>query len=389
MPSARNRRDLVLAISPLAVPDPRLALAADRAGGTGILDLGRGGRAARRALDFAAQWPTNGLGVRAGCGCDLDPAELERIAPGRISLVVLGARSPWRPDDPRLAGYRVLCEVTGREEARAAATAGAHGLIARGGEAGGAVGDLSTFILLQQLAADDALGLPIWAAGGIGEHTAAAAVLGGAAGVVLDVQLALLPEAELPEHISGALRGMDGSETAVVGGHRVLRPRGVPGVPGAAGDEMESDLGPDRVADLLGTDVGSLAPIGQDGFLAARFSDRYADVGDAVRAVRTAIIDAVRDDAAAEVLDAGSPLADSIGTRLPLAQGPMTRVSDQAGFAASVAEDGALPFLALALSDGDQTRAMMLETAAMLGDRPWGVGVLGFAPEATRAASSR
>jgi NAD(P)H-dependent flavin oxidoreductase YrpB (nitropropane dioxygenase family) len=73
-------------------------------------------------------------------------------------------------------------------------------------------------------------------------------------------------------------------------------------------------------------------------------------------------------------------------TRIPVAQGPMTRVSDQAAFAAAVAEDGALPFLALALATGDNTRRLMAETATALGDRPWGVGVLGFAPEHIRTA---
>ncbi|MEU6672087.1 SDR family NAD(P)-dependent oxidoreductase [Streptomyces sp. NPDC046727] len=64
----------------------------------------------------------------------------------------------------------------------------------------------------------------------------------------------------------------------------------------------------------------------------------------------------------------------------------MTRVSDQAGFAAAVAEGGALPFLALALADGERTRAMLTEARAVLDGRPWGVGVLGFAPEDIRNA---
>jgi acyl transferase domain-containing protein/NAD(P)H-dependent flavin oxidoreductase YrpB (nitropropane dioxygenase family) len=380
MPSARNRRDLVLAVSPCGMPNPRLAAAVVRAGATGILDLGRGGVAARRALELAAQWSPGGFGVRAGRGCELDPAEVERLAPGRVDCVVLAAGSPWRANDPRLAGWRVLCEVTSLAEARAAAEAGADGLIARGGEAGGAVGELSTFVLLQQLTSDADLGLAVWAAGGIGEHTAAAAVIGGAMGVVLDVQLALMPESELPEHVSAAIRGMDGSETVCVGGHRVLRPRG------AAADAFDPALAPEQVADLLGTDPGAFLPIGQDGFLAARFRDRYANAGGAVRAIRSAILDAARDDATADVLGAGAPLAPALGTRLPVAQGPMTRVSDQAAFAASVAEHGALPFLALALSNADQTRTMMQQAAAALGDRPWGVGVLGFAPESTRTA---
>ena len=53
---------------------------------------------------------------------------------------------------------------------------------------------MSTFVLLQRLLAGDGPGVPVWACGGIGPHTAAAAVAGGAAGVVLDVQLALLEE---------------------------------------------------------------------------------------------------------------------------------------------------------------------------------------------------
>ncbi|MCF4135868.1 nitronate monooxygenase [Streptomyces sp. Tue 6430] len=64
----------------------------------------------------------------------------------------------------------------------------------------------------------------------------------------------------------------------------------------------------------------------------------------------------------------------------------MTRVSDEAGFAAAVAADGALPFLALALADGERTRAMLTETRDAVAGRPWGVGVLGFAPEDVRAA---
>src|SRR5688500_14568852 len=82
----------------------------------------------------------------------------------------------------------------------------------------------------------------------------------------------------------------------------------------------------------------------------------------------------------------GAPLARALGVRLPVAQGPMTRVSDEAGFAAAVAAAGGLPFIALALAGAEQSRRMLTEPRAALGERPWGVGVLGFAPEALRAA---
>jgi hypothetical protein len=129
-----------------------------------------------------------------------------------------------------------------------------------------------------------------------------------------------------------------------------------------------------------------LLPIGQDGFLAKRFADRFGTAGRTVRAVRESILDTLRDDQGGATLRAGAPLARALGTTLPIAQGPMTRVSDQARFAAAVAEQGAIPFIALALAGREQTRALLDQTRAALGDRPWGVGVLGFAPEKTRAA---
>src|SRR6202022_3190067 len=109
-------------------------------------------------------------------------------------------------------------------------------------------------------------GLPGWAAGGIGLHTAAAAIAGGAAGVVLDVQLALTSEAgeNLPSDIAAALRSMDGSETAVVEGRRVY-----------------SRPGPEL--------TGGPLPVGQDGAFAAGLAERYRTVGGVVQAVRSSI----------------------------------------------------------------------------------------------------
>ncbi|NUP35343.1 MAG: type I polyketide synthase, partial [Streptomycetaceae bacterium] len=79
---------------------------------------------------------------------------------------------------------------------------------------------------------------------------------------------------------------------------------------------------------------------------------------------------------------ADEPLGPSavLRPRLPVVQGPMTRVSDRAEFAEAVAAGDGLPFLALALLDGDAVRTLLAETAARLGGKPWGVGLLGFAP---------
>jgi acyl transferase domain-containing protein/NAD(P)H-dependent flavin oxidoreductase YrpB (nitropropane dioxygenase family) len=358
MSSVAYPGDLVIGITPFGEPDARLAAAVSRAGGLGVLDLGTARRTARDAWERVSDWVADGrYGVRVAAGCPLTPADVPPAAPPHT--VVLGAGAPW-PLDAVAARHRVLAEVTDLDQALAAVRAGAHGLIARGSECGGAVGELSTFVLLQRLLAQPGVSVPVWACGGIGPRTAAAAVIGGAAGVVLDTQLALLAESGLPEDRAAMLRPMDGSETTVVDGHRALRPR------------------------ARSPRSGPPLPVGQDGFLAARFAERWRDVGRAVRGVTEAVRGVTV--AVRGVTQTERDAAPGAAIRLPVAQGPMTRVSDQAGFASAVAADGGLPFIALALAGREQARALLEEAAAALAGRPWGVGVLGFAPDEIRSA---
>ncbi|HKS52392.1 MAG TPA: nitronate monooxygenase, partial [Pseudonocardiaceae bacterium] len=348
--------ELVLGITPFEEPNAALAVALARAGSVGVLDLGRDHDRAQAALAQVCRWWSGQFGVRLPTGCPLSPADL----PDQVDVIVLGSDSPW-PAAPR---RRILVEVSSVAQAHTAVQAGACGLIAKGAEAGGRVGATTTFVLLQQLLADSAIDIPIWAAGGIGPHTAAAAIAGGAAGVVLDAQLALVVEADLPPQVAAAIRAMDGTETAVIGGHRIYTRPGLPAVD------------PESVGSQLGARHLGALPIGQDGALAGPLASRYVTAGGIVTAVRAAITEALRTAAA----------HSAQGLRPLVVQGPMTRVSDQAGFATAVAAAGGLPFLALALNDGDQTRTLLQQAAAAMEGRPWGVGILGFVPPEVRQA---
>ncbi|MFI2453048.1 SDR family NAD(P)-dependent oxidoreductase [Streptomyces sp. NPDC019539] len=381
MNSVEHHVDLVIGITPFGEPDARLAAAVSRAGGLGVLDLGSGDRSAREALAALRRWAPGRYGVRIGPRCAQGPESFlaEHAPSAGPDTVVLAPDSAWDTAAiPPQARLRVLVEVTGLEGARRAVASGAGGLIARGSECGGPVGELSTFVLLQQLLDAEGLGVPVWACGGIAPRTAAAAVVGGAAGVVLDTQLALLAESQLPEAVAALLRTADGSETVVSGGHRTLRRRGPAGRSPAAGEATGDASGPPPLA------------VGQDAFLAGGFADRWGDTGRAVRAVtgavRAAVRDAEPDGTAVRALRPDSAMSRALGTRLPVAQGPMTRVSDGAAFAAAVADDGALPFIALALAGAERSRTMLEEARQVLDGRPWGVGILGFAPEETRTA---
>nr|WP_326647988.1 SDR family NAD(P)-dependent oxidoreductase [Streptomyces sp. NBC_01750] len=378
------RRDLVVVVSPFEEPRPRMVAAAERAGALGLLDLGRDRDRARDAL-ARLHGP---CGVRVPDGCPLTPDEL----PDAVDTVLLTERW-WRTGTGHWAAggrRRVWAEVVSPAEATAAVAAGADGIVAKGHEAGGRVGELTTFVLLQRLLADPGLTVPVHAAGGIGPHTAAAAVAGGAAGVVLDTQLALTTEGAdgLPRAVAAAIRAMDGSETTLVAGHRVY---------------TRPDLAPPEgdIAELLG--AGDLRtqplPIGQEGATAARLAARHRTTGSVVQAVRAAITDhleaAVRArpprprpgadrspaDQPVEGRGKGRPPVDE---RPPVVQGPMTRVSDRSAFASAVADGGGLPFLALAVMGGREVRELLTEAAERLAGRPWGVGLLGFAPDELR-----
>ncbi|MFI6958711.1 SDR family NAD(P)-dependent oxidoreductase [Nocardia sp. NPDC050408] len=381
MPSTPNTRDLVVVVTPFTEPNAALVVAVERAGGLGVLDLGRRPDIARAGLADVCRWWTGPFGVRVPSGCDLTPADL----PDRVDTIVLpapllspGAQSPWRTAG--VMGKRLLAEVVSLAEASTAVAAGAHGLIVRGCEAGGRVGELTTFVLLQQLLSEPRITVPVWAAGGIGVHSAAAAIAGGAVGVVLDAQLALVAEMDLPPAVAAAIRAMDGSETAVVGGHRIYVRPDLP-VAGAGATE------PDPAARLGARDLRTqLLPVGQEGAVAAGLAQRYVTAAAVVQAVRASVAADLNTVVERRPLAAGAVFAAAHGLRYPVAQGPMTHVSDKSAFAAAVADAGGLPFLALSLLSGEKTKALLEQTAALLGDAPWGAGILGFVPGEVRDA---
>ena len=65
-------------------------------------------------------------------------------------------------------------------------------------------------------------------------------------------------------------------------------------------------------------------------------------------------------------------VARVLGTRYPIVQGPMSRVSDTPAFAAAVAEAGGLPVMAIAAMREDELEPMLRDTRDRLGRRPVG-----------------
>ncbi len=94
--------------------------------------------------------------------------------------------------------------------------------------------------------------------GGIGLHTAAAVKALGAAGIVLDSQLALFPESSVPKDIKDLCSKLNGTETKIIANHRVLVRPNSPSLP----DDITAEDLKEYFTDL---DISkSYIPMGQD-----------------------------------------------------------------------------------------------------------------------------
>jgi acyl transferase domain-containing protein/NAD(P)H-dependent flavin oxidoreductase YrpB (nitropropane dioxygenase family)/NAD(P)-dependent dehydrogenase (short-subunit alcohol dehydrogenase family) len=381
-------------------------IAANRAGELGLLDLEyvNDKWVALQAVKQLSAEVKSDFGIKLGGSRADFIDELLSELPNHLKTVVLTATEP-QILQPLVRSFHeknvaVLLEATSLGQAQTGQAIGFDGVIAKGHEGGGRISDQTTFILLQHFVAE--LRVPIWAQGGVGLHTVAACAAAGAAGVILDSQLALTRESPLDDAVRARIASMDGSETLCLGAsigesYRVyFRPgsRSVEElrhIETRLGDEDRSQ--PDVLAkwrQALVERIGWECPdrnvlfLGQDAAFAQPLAQKFGTVGGVLRAMREAIEAHCHAARILRPLDAGAPLARSHGTRYPILQGPMTRVSDVPEFAARVAEGGALPFLALALMRGPEVKTLLAESRQLLGNRPWGVGILGFVPPELR-----
>jgi len=392
----------VVAFTPPGSADPAIAIAASRAGGLGVLDLEFTGdvNIAINAINTMIRQARGACGIKLSSHDEAFVNSLIPRLPQEIRVAILTPAS-----QSQLTAYidlfhsqnrLVVCEVTSIEEARLAGELCADALLAKGNEAAGFVGEKTSFILLQQIRPQTSL--PVWVQGGIGLHTAAACYAAGASGVVLDSQLALTRESPFSETVKKRISRLDGSETICPGDNIGFPCRLYvrPGLPLAGelrdlADCLEGDINKDNRHEILSKwhkgiqshldwteDSPALWLLGQDAAFAASLARRFGTVGSILQAIRQSVDDHINAARSLNILNTESPLAKSLGTLYPIVQGPMARVSDNAAFVARVAKEGALPFVALSTLRGSEIRSLLEKTHGLLGDRPWGVGLLGF-----------
>lgn len=400
----------IIAISPCHRLSASLAIAANRAGETGLLDLGYSADAVAIEQEIARlrqhvrgdQW-----GIR------WDQLQLESRSPeklttwtggAKVPILALAGTIPSTFEQPSLLSEllqrgrqladRVILEVINVEQAERAQAAGFDGVIVRGIEAGGQVSQKTTFCLLQSISRH--LSIPFWVQGGIGPDTAASALLAGARGIVLVEQLWMADESPLSAAEKQALAASNQIETTLISGSQGVEARTAyrfltPGdrsplvawedtlIATTDGQRHEGSL--DR-ARLL--EAGRLIPAGQDVSLAARLAQRHHHVAGILKAYRLRSEENFKMACRAESLAPDSPLAESLGIKYPILQGPMAGITDQPAFALAVASAGALPMVALGSLDIDACRNLLSEVERKLGTLPWGAAISAQTPEEQR-----
>jgi acyl transferase domain-containing protein/NAD(P)H-dependent flavin oxidoreductase YrpB (nitropropane dioxygenase family) len=397
-----------------SIADVSIALAAARAGAVGVINVEFVDTSANDTdaalASLVAELAKLTSADRCGIKCDISQVNelkqtfnaLSNAARGaHVLLSLAGNRDdgalPQAVSTLRALRLTVLVEATDIGEARLAHECAADAVVAKGHEGGGRIGEQTSFVLLQQCVSE--LNLPVWVEGGIGLHTAAACLAAGATGVVLSSQLLSTQESPLALAMKQKIAGMDGTETQIVGDQKSGLYRVFSRHPSTGGEveplaaSVTTNGAPQSAYRLLkgkllesasNKPLDRIYAFGQDVAFAADLTRRFGTVAGIIQGIRESATEHVRLAAEQNALCAGSALAKSHGTTYPIVQGAMTRVSDTADFALKVAENGALPFLALALMRKDEVDALTCATKEKLGQLPWGVGILGFVPQQLR-----
>jgi malonyl CoA-acyl carrier protein transacylase len=291
--------------------------------------------------------------------------ELKALNAPNLDCVVIPLGKGETPVD--LDGFsetKIILEVRDIEMNEAIEAVEPHGLIIRGNEAGGRVSNYSAFILMQWYLQNSSL--PIVIHGGVGRYTAAGMFAAGVSAVVLDSQVWLCKESPLSDNFKKLLSSVDEGDSLeiVVDNHTRYR------FFAKLGTKVAKDLKEEAIVlgegkdagrtiyqeiskkitslgDTEATPVQSLFYLGQDAFFAKDFSSISTDLEELISTFFSAIGESLAVVDLHDPIRPGTALAREHGTALPLIQGPMANISDNADFAAQVLEAGALPFFAV------------------------------------------
>ncbi len=206
-----------------------LAAAVSNAGGIGIIGAGHMPTDVLRAeIRRAKELTDKPFGVNLMLLTPHIDELVEMVIEERVHAVTTGAGNPGKYMAAlKGAGIKVLTVVPSVALAKRMESIGADAVIGEGMEAGGHIGDLTTMVLIPQLA--DAVSIPVVAAGGIADGRGVAAAFAlGAEGVQVGTRFMCAEECTIHPDVKAQVIKAKDRDTVVTGrstGHpvRVLK----------------------------------------------------------------------------------------------------------------------------------------------------------------------
>ncbi|MBQ4354833.1 MAG: enoyl-[Clostridia bacterium] len=193
------------------IADGRLAAAVSNGGGLGIIAAGNApADVVREEIRIAKEQTDRPFGVNIMLMSPFADDIAALVCEEKVAVVTTGAGNPskymsaWKE-----AGIKVVPVVASVALAKMMTKLGASALIAEGGESGGHVGELTTMVLVPQIA--EVTSLPVLAAGGIADgRGAAAAFMLGACGVQMGTRFLAAEECSIhPNYKEKILKATD------------------------------------------------------------------------------------------------------------------------------------------------------------------------------------
>ncbi|MFD1671920.1 enoyl-[acyl-carrier-protein] reductase FabK [Agrilactobacillus yilanensis] len=200
------------------VADGALAAAVSNGGGLGIIGAGNApGEVVAEQIRVARSLTDRPFGVNVMLMSPFVEEVMAEVLKAHVPVVTTGAGNPGKYiDDLKAAGSKVVPVIPSVALARMMARTGADAVVAEGMESGGHIGQLTTMALVPQVA--DAVDIPVFAAGGIGDGRGiAAAFMLGAAGVQMGTRFLAATETNIHENYKKAVVKAKDIDTQITG----------------------------------------------------------------------------------------------------------------------------------------------------------------------------
>ena len=266
--------------------------------------------------------------------------------------------------------------------------------LAKGFESGGKISEQTSFILIQEF---NKAGYPFIIQGGFGVYNIASALVGGALGVVLEGQLYLLPECPLNDSIKEYMEKLDESDTYIVGESFPNKYRLIGKIANNYIRDLKkfekdnSDDGEKILLEYL-RDLSSKSQFFDSeeikhsflpcdlGFSFAPFiREMFVNLQLFLISIQDIIENQIDNVANDWPFQEGSEFAQSLEIKFPIIQGPMANITDNTDFAIKVAEEGALPVLAMGGLLKEETEELFEEfTTKFPQNRNYAGGIIGL-----------